>query len=49
MKFLIQNINNGKIEICEGPKPKISNNEVLIKTKKSLISSGTERLSFFWF
>jgi predicted dehydrogenase/threonine dehydrogenase-like Zn-dependent dehydrogenase len=43
MRFLIQNINNGKIEICEGPKPKISNNEVLIKTKKSLISSGTER------
>lgn len=43
MKFLIQNINNGKIEISEGPKPKLSKNEVLIKTKKSLISSGTER------
>ena len=43
MKYLIQNIFDGKIEINEASIPKLNNNEVLIKTIYSLISSGTER------
>ena len=43
MKYLIQNIFDGKIAINETSIPKINKNEVLIKTIYSLISSGTER------
>lgn len=44
MKKLIQYINDGKIELLECPSPTISENEVLVQTKCSLISSGTERM-----
>lgn len=43
MKYLQQNLFNGKIEVSEAPIPKIEKNEVLIKSINTLISSGTER------
>ena len=43
MKFLSQNLFSGKIDLNEAPLPKLEENEVLIKSIYSLISSGTER------
>lgn len=44
MKFLQQNLNNGKISLENGKIPDLKNGQVLIKTSKTLISSGTERM-----
>ncbi len=44
MKSIIQNLSNGKISLIEAPKPAIKNNGLIIATKKSLISSGTEKM-----
>lgn len=42
MKKLITNFKNGKVEIIETPLPKISENELLIKSLYSAVSYGTE-------
>ena len=44
MKKLFQSLNNGKIFCEEVPVPSISEDEILIKTKLSLISTGTEKM-----
>lgn len=44
MKQIIQNLKNGSILIDDIPVPKVSMNSLLIKTSKSLVSSGTERM-----
>ena len=43
MKQIFQNLKDGKIILDEVPVPNVDSNSVLIKTEKSLISSGTER------
>ncbi|MGC8758215.1 MAG: bi-domain-containing oxidoreductase [Caldisericaceae bacterium] len=43
MKQLVQNFKTGQLEILDIPVPKVSQNTVLIESKVSLISSGTER------
>lgn len=44
MKQILQNLKTGKIEIAEVPCPLAGREQVLIQTKASLISSGTERM-----
>ena len=44
MKQIIQYLNNGKIEVVNVPKPIINQNQVLVHSLNSLISSGTERM-----
>lgn len=43
MKQVFQSLATGKIDFFDLPVPKIKDNEILIKTTCSLISSGTER------
>ncbi len=44
MKQVIENIRTGKIEVVDVPIPHCDRNQVLIATKRSLISAGTERM-----
>ena len=44
MKQLLQSLNNGQITLQDTPVPSVGDNEVLIKTKFSLISPGTEKM-----
>ena len=44
MKQVFQSLATGKINFFDLPAPKIKDNEILIKTNCSLISSGTERM-----
>lgn len=44
MKQLLQDLKNGEILLEEIPLPNCGANEVLIKTERSLISPGTERM-----
>ncbi|MBC71020.1 bi-domain-containing oxidoreductase [Muricauda ruestringensis] len=44
MKQIIQDIKNGETILEEVPVPKVKSGHVLIKTKKSLVSLGTERM-----
>jgi len=44
MKQLLQDLKKGEILLEEVPLPNCGKNEVLIKTEKSLISPGTERM-----
>lgn len=44
MKQLLQDLKNGEILLEEIPLPSCGQNEVLIKTERSLISPGTERM-----
>lgn len=44
MKQVIQNMKDGKTSTIEIPYPSISSNQIIIKTKASLISSGTEKM-----
>jgi len=44
MKQLVQNLSNGLTEVKEVPSPQLKEGTVLIKTQRSLISSGTERM-----
>ena len=44
MKQVIQSLSSGVIEIIELPVPEIGDNEVLVQSSCSLISSGTERM-----
>ena len=43
MRQVLQNLNNGQIELIDVPCPRNLVNCVLVETKTSLISSGTER------
>ena len=44
MKKIFQSLRNGKTELIEIPSPSVSSGNLLIKTHKTLISSGTERM-----
>ena len=44
MKKVLQNIGNGETSLCSIPAPKIREGSALIKTTKSLVSVGTERM-----
>ena len=44
MRYLQQNLSNGKISLEESTVPELRPGQVLIKTSKSLISTGTERM-----
>ena len=44
MRYLQQNLGNGKISLEESTVPELRSGQVLIKTSKSLISTGTERM-----
>ena len=44
MKQLIQNLKNGDVYLEDIPTPRCGPNSVLIKTHKTLISLGTEKM-----
>ena len=44
MKYLQQNLGNGKITLEKSNVPELKSGQLLIKTSKSLISTGTERM-----
>ena len=44
MKQILQNLKTGKTELAEIPVPSVRKGCLLIKTSKSLISLGTERM-----
>lgn len=44
MKQILQNLRTGKMEITELPCPQVTKGQVLIQTRASLISAGTERM-----
>ena len=43
MKQIFQNLKNGELSFLEVPYPTLEKNKIIIKTVKSLISSGTEK------
>lgn len=49
MKQIIQNLNNGQTNLEEVPAPVVKSGQVLIRTTRSLVSIGTERMLVeFW-
>lgn len=44
MTQILQNLNNGSVESIDPPTPQITKHALLIKTRASLISAGTERM-----
>jgi len=44
VKQVLQSLKNGKTEIAEVPAPLVSSSTLLISTKKTLISAGTEKM-----
>lgn len=44
MKQILQNLKNGKVELAEFPCPRVEPGQLLIQTRASLISAGTERM-----
>ena len=44
MRKLLQSLKTGEIELVEAPTPIVIANHVLIETRKTLISAGTERM-----
>jgi predicted dehydrogenase len=44
MKQILQNLKNGATEITDVPCPRASSGQILIRTSRSLISAGTERM-----
>lgn len=44
MKQLLQNLRDGRTEVAEVPCPAYSRGEVLIRTTRTLVSAGTERM-----
>ena len=44
MKQILQSLKNGSTEIANVPLPSASNGSILIKTSKTLLSAGTERM-----
>jgi predicted dehydrogenase len=44
MKQLIQNLSSGEVEVVDVPAPRVGPGGVLVRTRSSLISAGTERM-----
>jgi len=44
MKQILQNLKAGMIELTEVPIPNVKEGHILIETRTSLISAGTERM-----
>ena len=44
MKQLLQDLSNGETSIIDAPSPSVSSRTLLINTRKTLISAGTERM-----
>ena len=44
MKQILQDLKNGITEVAEVPAPKVLPGTLIIKTKASIISAGTERM-----
>lgn len=44
MKQILQNLKNGNTEITEVPSPSVSRGRLLIQTRNTLISAGTEKM-----
>lgn len=44
MKQVLQDLRDGKIEVAEVPAPQLGRKQILIRTTRTLISSGTERM-----
>jgi len=44
MRQILQSLNTGEISLIEAPAPKAGPGQVLIETRKTLISAGTERM-----
>jgi len=44
MKQILQNLKNGQMELAEVPFPQVGSGQVLVQTRISLISAGTERM-----
>jgi len=44
MKQILQNLKTGDLEIAEVPVPQVGPGQLLIQTRRTLISSGTERM-----
>ncbi len=44
MKQLLQNIDSGETSIIEAPAPIVNKNSILISSKVSLVSMGTEKM-----
>lgn len=44
MKQVLQNLRNGQTDVVDVPAPGLGRNSVLIQTRASLISAGTERM-----
>ena len=43
MKQVVQSVRTGELRIVEAPEPIISSTEVLVRTRRSVVSPGTER------
>ena len=48
MKQILQNLRSGETEISEVPAPACARGMIKIRTRKTLISAGTERMLAFW-
>jgi len=44
MKQILQNLSNGQTELAEVPCPQAKSGQLLIRTRASLVSAGTERM-----
>lgn len=44
MKQLLQNLRTGTTEVADVPCPALSHGEVLIRSTRTLVSTGTERM-----
>jgi threonine dehydrogenase-like Zn-dependent dehydrogenase len=44
MKQVLQHLRSGQMEIADVPYPQVGRGQVLIQTRASLISAGTERM-----
>ena len=45
MKQVVQSARTGKLEVKQVPAPQVSPGHLLVRTRASLISAGTERIS----
>src|SRR5688572_21110401 len=44
MKQVLQNLKNGSTEVAEVPSPRARAGQLLIRTRRTLVSAGTERM-----
>lgn len=44
MKQIVQNLSNGTIKVVDVPAPQVRRRHVLVETRRTLISAGTERM-----